>query len=83
MPRQMMCLSLCVIKIVEVEIKSPHAKLVEFKSKINSYKENCDFLSEDVGSKLSVDLRFGTIATRAVLRYILNLKDYDIEPFIR
>ena len=68
---------------VELEMKTPHAKLEEFKSKINSYKEMRDFLQEDIGSNLSVDLRFGTIATRAVLRYILNLKDYDIEPFIR
>lgn len=68
---------------IELKIKTPHAKLMEFKSKISTYKEMRDFLSEDASSNLSVDLRFGTISTRAVLRFVFNLKNVDIEPFVR
>lgn len=68
---------------IELNIKNPHAKLEDFKKYINDYKQKRDFLNEDAGSNLSVDLRFGTISTRAVLRFVFDLKGYDTEPFIR
>ena len=37
----------------------------------------------DANSNLSVDLRFGTIGVREVLRFATQLKGYDAEPFIR
>lgn len=70
-------------KEVEIEIRPPYDKLSEFKNKIASYKEKRDFFSIDATSKLSVDLRFGTIGIREVLRFLFDLKDVDVEPFIR
>ncbi|MCX6077136.1 MAG: deoxyribodipyrimidine photo-lyase [Campylobacterales bacterium] len=67
----------------ELGIINPHAKLEKFKQNCNIYKQMRDFLDEDVGSSLSVDLRFGTLSTRAILRYVLSLKGLDVEPFIR
>ncbi len=67
----------------KLKIIHPHAKLEKFKQNIQNYKQMRDFLNEDVGSNLSVDLRFGTISTRAVLRSVLSLKNLECEPFIR
>ena len=66
----------------ELDIVNPHVKLENFKKNINNYKEMRDFLDEDVGSHLSVDLRFGTISTRAVLRDMLACQSVA-EAFIR
>ena len=65
-----------------LKIKDPYEKLQDFKKNISVYKEKRDFLDLDIGSHLSVDLRFGTISTKAVLREVLALGSVA-EPFIR
>ncbi|TKI69359.1 deoxyribodipyrimidine photo-lyase [Sulfurimonas crateris] len=67
----------------EIEIINPHIKLDNFLKKMDRYQEMRDYLSVDATSSLSVDLRFGTISIRAVLRALFSLKRKDIEPFIR
>lgn len=66
-----------------IEILNPHLKLESFLKKIDAYQEKRDYLSSDATSKLSVDLRFGTLSIRAVLRAIFSLKGADNEPFLR
>ena len=66
-----------------IEIVNPHVKLESFLKKIDAYQDNRDYLSSDATSDLSVDLRFGTLSIRAVLRAIFSLKGADIEPFMR
>ena len=66
-----------------IEIVNPHVKLESFLKKIDVYQHNRDYLSSDATSDLSVDLRFGTISIKAVLRALFSLKDSDAEPFIR
>ena len=60
-------------------------KLALFCKKITSYAEDRDFLDRDVTSHLSVDLRFGTISIREILRTLISLKKDGIntEPFFR
>lgn len=70
-------------KETELEIKPPIDKLNELKNKIASYKEKRDFFSVDATSNLSVDIRFGTIGIREVLRFLFELQGVDIEPFVR
>jgi len=67
----------------DITIIDPYEKLEIFKEKINNYKEQRDYLQSDVTSELSVDLRFGTIGIREVLRFLFENKGLDIEPFIR
>ncbi|PLY14013.1 MAG: deoxyribodipyrimidine photo-lyase [Sulfurimonas sp.] len=67
----------------EIEIVNPHVKLKNFLKKIDKYQEMRDYLSSDATSGLSVDLRFGTISIRAVLRVLFSLNDSKIEPFVR
>ncbi|QHG90692.1 deoxyribodipyrimidine photo-lyase [Sulfurimonas sp. CVO] len=67
----------------EIEIVDPHVKLENFLKKIDNYQEMRDYLSSDATSGLSVDLRFGTISIRAILRALFSLKSSNIEPFIR
>ncbi len=62
---------------------NPHAKLTIFKEKIENYKEQRDYLSVDATSNLSIDLRFGTIGVREVLRFMRGLQGVDVAPFIR
>lgn len=66
-----------------IEIVNPHKKLEVFLKKIDSYQQMRDYLSSDATSELSVDLRFGTLSIRAVLRAIFSLKGADAEPFVR
>lgn len=66
-----------------IEILNPHIKLEAFLKKIDAYHEKRDYLPYDATSGLSVDLRFGTLSIRAVLRAIFSLKGADAEPFIR
>jgi len=66
-----------------IEISNPDAKLDDFLKKIDAYQEMRDYMSSDATSGLSVDLRFGTISIRAVLRALFSLKKIDAEPFIR
>lgn len=67
----------------ELGILPPHVKLEEFLKKIDAYQEMRDYLAIDATSGLGVDLRFGTISIRAVLRALFSLKGAKIEPFIR
>ncbi len=67
----------------EIEVVDPHIKLDNFLKKIDKYQEMRDYLSVDATSGLSVDLRFGTISIRAVLRALFSLKNSDTEPFVR
>ncbi|MDD3835575.1 MAG: deoxyribodipyrimidine photo-lyase [Sulfurimonas sp.] len=68
-------------KKVELEIISPYEKLEDLVKKLHRYKEDRDFLSLDSSSHLSVDLRFGTIGIREVLRRIMPLE--NSEAFVR
>lgn len=65
--------------------RSPEAKLELFAAKIENYSKNRDFMAFDGTSGLSIDLRFGTISIRAVLRWILiqKTRGIDTEPFFR
>ncbi|MCJ7765647.1 MAG: DNA photolyase family protein [Thiovulaceae bacterium] len=67
----------------DIKLIDPHLKLEAFKEKLGNYKEQRDYLWSDVTSHLSVDLRFGTIGVREVLRFLFANKNLDIEPFIR
>lgn len=66
-----------------IEIVNPHVKLENFLKKIDTYQEMRDYLFSGATSVLSVDLRFGTISIREVLRALFSLKDANCEPFIR
>ena len=69
-------------KIQNLNIIEPEKKLENFKKNISKYSEMRDFLHVDISSNLSVDLRFGTISIREVLREALKLGSVS-EPFIR
>jgi deoxyribodipyrimidine photo-lyase len=68
-----------------VSYVSPKEKLRYFSQKIASYAIQRDFLDCDATSHLSVDLRFGTISIREILRTLIALKKegHDTEPFFR
>ncbi len=66
-----------------IEIVNTHLKLESFLKKIDAYQQMRDYLSFDATSDLSVDLRFGTLSIRTVLKALFSLKGADIEPFIR
>ncbi len=68
---------------VNFHMPSPRNKLEALKEKLSNYKEQRDYLSSDVTSHLSVDLRFGTIGIREILRFLFANKNLEIEPFIR
>lgn len=65
-----------------IAITPPHVKLEQFLKKIADYQEMRDYLASDATSALSVDLRFGTLSVRAVLRAVAACKEAQ-EPFIR
>ncbi len=69
-------------KIQNLNIIDPQKKLDIFKKNISKYSQMRDFLDVDISSNLSVDLRFGTISIREVLREVLKLGSIS-EPFIR
>jgi deoxyribodipyrimidine photo-lyase len=60
-------------------------KLDALALKIHDYTENRDYLFRDATSNLSVELRFGTLSIREVLRYLILLKQEGkhTEPFFR
>jgi deoxyribodipyrimidine photo-lyase len=67
-------------KIIEVE-----EKLERLKHNLSIYAKQRDYLEKDVTSHLSIDLRFGTISIRSLLRF-LNIQKkggVDTEPFFR
>lgn len=67
----------------DIKILDPYKKLESLSKKLSIYKEKRDYLDSDASSGLSVDLRFGTIGIREVLRFLFKNKNLDIEPFIR
>jgi len=69
---------------------SPHIDPVETKLKalkkhLSMYAKQRDFLQKEVTSHLSIDLRFGTISIRSLLRFLGEQKKrgVDTEPFFR
>jgi len=63
----------------------PEEKLALFEHKLENYVRDRDFMALDATSFLSVDLRFGTISIRALLRWLVvqKQKGTDTEPFFR
>lgn len=72
-------------KLTAHQSMSPHEKLQSFGTKLANYAHNRDYMALDATSALSVDLRFGTISIRAVLRWLdeQKIKGIDTEPFFR
>jgi len=66
-----------------VEVVNPYEKLARFTTKLPFYKEQRDYFSLHVTSNLSVDLRFGAIGVREVLRFLLQSPSQEAEAFIR
>lgn len=64
---------------------SPEKKWEYFSERIADYAKNRDYFALDATSGLSVDLRFGTISIRQILRRLLEQKkrSIDTEPFFR
>lgn len=64
---------------------SPEKKWEYFSERIADYVKNRDYFALDATSGLSVDLRFGTISIRQILRRLLEQKkrSIDTEPFFR
>lgn len=62
-----------------------HTKLQHLKTKLSAYVKERDFFSMDATSHLSVELRFGTLSIRSLLRFLVELKKegIDTEPFFR
>ena len=65
----------------KLELTSPKQKIQVFEKQLHHYKEKRDFLNSDVSSQLSIDLRFGTIGIRELLRIFLVLQ--GSEAFVR
>ena len=65
----------------KVKVTSPKEKIQKFIKELHHYKEKRDFLNSDATSGLSVDLRFGTLGVRELLRTISPLQ--DSEAFVR
>lgn len=66
-------------------LKPPEAKLQRLKQQLKNYAANRDFPSQQGTSQLSVDLRFGTLSVRELLRFLSAQKKEGIEtePFFR
>jgi deoxyribodipyrimidine photo-lyase len=78
------------ITSIGFESNLPHqpslkTKLAQLKSKLQHYTKERDYLAIDSTSHLSVDLRFGTLSIRRLLRHLVVLKQdgIDTEPFFR
>lgn len=67
-------------QIIEVE-----EKLEALKENLANYAEQRDYMDKDVTSHLSIDLRFGTMSVRSLLRFLVEQKKrgIDTEPFFR
>lgn len=65
--------------------KNPKVLLEQLEFKIDKYEENRDFLNLDATSNLSLDIRFGIISVREILRYLIKLKrqKHQTEAFFR
>jgi len=66
-------------------ITEPHEKLTALEKKLDTYHTNRDFPALDGTSHLSLELRFGTLSIRELLRFLARLKSKGIEtePFFR
>ena len=64
---------------------TPERKLEHFETAITDYAKARDYLGTDATSHLSLDLRFGTISVRAILRFLVEQKKKGVEtePFFR
>ncbi len=67
------------------EVASTDEKLDALALRLNDYAENRDFLSLEGSSDLSLELRFGTLSIRALLRFLRDRKRDGLttEPFFR
>jgi len=67
------------------EVESVERKLEQLKVKLPHYAKERDYLAKDVTSHLSLDLRFGTLSIRSLLRFLVKQKKegIDTEPFFR
>lgn len=67
------------------ELESVESKLKSLKKKLPDYAKARDYLCIDGTSHLSVELRFGLLSTRALLRFLTSQKKLgaDTEPFFR
>ncbi|HEY9189926.1 MAG TPA: deoxyribodipyrimidine photo-lyase [Sulfurovum sp.] len=61
------------------------SKLEQLKKHLPVYAKERDYLDKEATSQLSIDLRFGTISVRALLRFLVEQKKsgVDTEPFFR
>ncbi len=66
-------------------IKDPKTKIEAFGKRLEGYVKERDYLDKEATSHLSVDLRFGTISVRSLLRFLADQKNrgVDTEPFFR
>jgi deoxyribodipyrimidine photo-lyase len=64
-----------------ISITPPLTKLEALKKKLSRYREERDYPALDATSDLSVDLRFGTIGVRQIVREIAGLE--GSEAFVR
>jgi len=64
---------------VPLAIVEPHEKLADLEKKLNQYAHNRDIPFLDGTSHLSLELRFGTLSVRQVLRFLLVQKNRGIE----
>lgn len=60
-------------------------KIEQLKRKLSDYAKERDYLEKDATSHLSMDLRFGTLSIRSLLRFLVEVKKegVDTEPFFR
>lgn len=60
-------------------------KLEQLKKNLSVYAKERDYLDKDVTSHLGIDLRFGTLSVRSLLRFLATQKKegVDTEPFFR
>ena len=66
---------------IALDIKPIESKLKELKNKLPDYEEQRNFLAQSATSDLSLELRFGAIGVRELLREVL--KSVDSKAFVR
>ena len=66
-------------------IDAVETKLERLKHNLSIYAKERDFLEKETTSHLSIDLRFGTISIRKLLRFLVEQKKrgIDTDPFFR
>jgi len=68
-----------------LQIDEVKNKLEQLKRNLSTYAKERDYLDKEATSHLSIDLRFGTISIRTLLRFLVEQKKdgVDTEPFFR